>query len=78
MTTYYEDDITGKQSEDEHSIREFGIIAHGGSFDTVDVHRETTEIAPEAVADELHDMVDEWLDDWVQHLEERDEEVSTI
>jgi len=72
MSKVYRDDVTGEE-HDVDVLSEFGLVTHDGLMDKIDVHDDTVNNQPEEIADELHAMVDNWLEDWQQHLENESE-----
>lgn len=67
MTRLIEDDITGQQYETHEDMDEFGLVAFGDLFDRIETHPDVVAEDPDRVASELHDMVDEWVEDLVEH-----------
>lgn len=62
MTTKYVDDVTGEEYTVD-CLDEFGIVTHGSQFAIIDVYTDTWLEDPQAVAEELHNAVDEWAAD---------------
>lgn len=71
MTTFYQDDVTGETFRTEQVLAQFGIVTHGEVTAAFDTHVETVQEDPEAVAEKLHEQVDEWLADYKQYLAEQ-------
>jgi len=62
VTTLIQDDITGDLHRDTEAVHVFGLLVAGDIGAAVDIHEETLAENPEAVADQLHEFVDEWLE----------------
>lgn len=70
MTTIYKDDITGEEYSSDMDMMEFAIVQDGTPTDSFDAHLTTFHDNPEAVADELHARVDDWLEATLEWAEE--------
>jgi adenine-specific DNA methylase len=74
MAQVHVDDVTGEQYDDDKEMLEYGIVWQGEP-DTIDVHRETVLNDPDAVADEMHALVDDWRESIQKHIEDDGEGV---
>jgi len=74
MTDLYRDDVTGDLYESENDIHPFKLVAYDIVFKEFDVHESTIETATgiEAIAEKLHELVDEWEAELKEHRTEDD------
>lgn len=70
MAKLYRDDISGEEYTTDGRLDEYGLLVEGMTHDRIDVAQSTVRNNPEAVAEELHDMVDAWLDHYQEYLED--------
>lgn len=81
MGQKYIDDVTGEEIENEDKMQVFGVGRKSGRKEQLDrvivVRTETYANQPEAVAEELHRKVDQWLDDQQEYLDREAKDVLT-
>lgn len=61
MTTLVRDDVSGNLYQNEEGMYAFGLVAYGQAWGAFDVHEDTIREDPDAVAERMHDLVDDWL-----------------
>lgn len=70
MTTIYRDDVTGEEHRTDTNLHESGIYVEGATFDCLDTVEADDIEHVDAVADRLHDMVDEWAEDREEYIKQ--------
>jgi hypothetical protein len=60
MTKISEDDVTGEQTTKHSEMVEFGFTVDQALYAGFEVHEDTLQDDPEAVAEKLHSIVDDW------------------
>ena len=75
MSELYRDDVTGDLHGSETEMVGLGIVAYGALWSRFDTHEETLREEPDAVAEKLHDRVDQWLEDHKKQLEVQEGEI---
>jgi len=68
MGKIYRDDVNGEEYSND-VLNQFGIVTWDGLMADFDVHEDTIYNQPDAIADELHDMVDDWLETTKEYIE---------
>lgn len=81
MAQAYIDDVTGEEIVSKEQLLTFGVGRKKGRKAQIDrcvhVHTETYANKPEAVAEALHEKVDQWLGDQQEYLDREAKEILT-